>query len=495
MKKIFLIACALCMGIALMAQKGHKIEIQVKGLSDTTLLLGHHYGSKKLVSDTIHVDKKGYGVVEGDTLLNPGIYLVLTPEMRFFEIIIDKDQHFKVVTNVDDLFGNLTVKKSEENEVFHNYQLQNAQINKTRRPIVEKLKTYMSADTSEYSQKQLTVRRDSISILREELEELNVKRKELEKNIIEEYPESLLASVLNTMSELEVPDYPRDEDGNITDSLFKYNYMREHYFDRVDFADDRLLRTPVYEMKINQYFDKELIQVPDSIIPEVNRVLGRILEEEDEGYEGEVYYFTLHNLFMKYQNPKYMGFDNIFVYLIEQYYLKNKVPERIATDSAYMAQIEDRYKKMSKNRIGVTAPDLQLYSNNDTWKKINSIEADVTMLYFYDIDCGHCKKVIPEWHTLYTENNLREKGVETVYIYTQTDMEKWKEFINEKKLESSGIHLFDPYQNTDFRTLYDIYSTPVSYILDKDKKIVAKRLPPETILEVVQHELGIEDTE
>jgi|SRR5690554_802712 len=491
MKKHIILLFSLFLSFQLLAQKKHKIDIQVKGLQDTTLILGYHYGSKKMIADTIYLDNKGRGTVQGDSLLNPGIYLVLTPEMNFFEIMIDSDQEFEVTTDTTDLFGNLKIEGSKENEVFHAYQEKNAELNKTRRPLIEKLRHYYSVDTTDFSKKQLTTRRDSLSILREEIENINEKRIAYEQDIIQKYPKSLLASVLNTMSELDIPDYPRDEEGNITDSLFKYNYLRKHYFDRVDLSDDRLLRTPVYEMKINQYFDRELIQIPDSIIPEVNRLLDRIIMQEKEGYEGKMYYNTLHHLFMKYQNPKYMGFDNIFVYLMEQYYLKDKVPERIATDSAYMTQIEDRYKKMSKNRIGVTAPDLLLYTNKDSWVKMNSVEAQVTVLYFYDIDCGHCKKLIPEWHTLYTENNLREKGVQTFYIYTQTDMDKWKEFIDEKKLNPSGIHAFDPYQNTNFRTLYDIYSTPVSYILDKDKKIIAKRLPPETILDVVNHELGI----
>ena len=43
------------------------------------------------------------------------------------------------------------------------------------------------------------------------------------------------------------------------------------------------------------------------------------------------------------------------------------------------------------------------------------------------------------------------------------------------------IMLYDPYQTTNFRLLYDIYSTPVPYILDKDKKIIAKRIEPTVI--------------
>ena len=490
MKNIIILSFFLVITLSGFAQKGHKIEVQIKGLKDTTLILGYHYGNKKLVADTILVDEKGKGIFQGDTALTSGMYLVLTPDMRFFEIIIDKEQHFKVSTDTTDLFRNLKIEGSPENTVFHDYQKTSADFYTKRKPLYDKLRHYYGIeDTTQLSSKELKTRRDSIEIIRAELEDLRKEQLAYENNIISKYPKSFLTSILNTMREVDVPDFPRDEQGNITDSLFQYNYMRTHFFDLVDFSDERLLRSPVYEMKINQFFDKELVQIPDSIIPEVDKLLTRIIVEEKKGYEGKMYYYTLHNLFMKYQNPKYMGFDNIFVYIMEQYYISHKLPERIVNDSAYMAQITDRYQKMSRNRIGAQAPDLLLYSNHDQWVRLNSIEADFLVVYFYDVDCGHCKKILPEWNKLFTENKLQDKKVVTVYIYTQTDMEKWKEYVVERGIDKTGIHLFDPYQNTNFRTYYDIYSTPVAYVLDSQKKIIAKRLPPETLLEVIEHEI------
>ncbi|HPH16646.1 MAG TPA: TlpA disulfide reductase family protein, partial [Bacteroidales bacterium] len=181
--------------------------------------------------------------------------------------------------------------------------------------------------------------------------------------------------------------------------------------------------------------------------------------------------------------------DNIFVYIMEQYYLKKKLPARVLADTAYMAKIEKRYNEMSRNRIGIKAPNLLLYSNKDEWVQLNSIQADYIVLYFFDTDCGHCKKTTPKWHDAYVANNYAQKGVKTVLVLTQTNMEEWKEFIAEKKLDDC-INLFDPYQNTNFRQLYDIYSTPVSYVLDKNKKIIAKRIPPETIVDLLNHELS-----
>ncbi|HOS84619.1 MAG TPA: thioredoxin-like domain-containing protein [Bacteroidales bacterium] len=490
MKRILVFLSVVVFSISAIAQNKMHVEVQVKGLHDTTLILGYHYGSKKLVSDTIRLDSKGKGVFKRDTLLDGGLYLVLTPNMRYFEIILDKDQEFKVVTDTADLFTNLKIEGSVDNQVFLDYQNKSSELYKLRKPIYDKLKYYYEIkDTTSLSQKQRDVNRDSIKILQKDLEAVRKQMVAYEDQIIQAHPASLLTSILLCTRELDIPDYPRNEKGEITDSLFKYTYLKNHYFDKVQLGDSRLLRTPVYEMKVEQYFDRELIQIPDSIIPEVDKLMTKVLEQEKKGYEGKMYYYTLHHMFMKYQNPKYMGLDNIFVYIMEQYYLKKKLPARVLADTAYMAKIEKRYNEMSRNRIGIKAPNLLLYSNKDEWVQLNSIQADYIVLYFFDTDCGHCKKTIPEWHDAYVANNYAQKGVKTVLVLTQTNMEEWKEFIAEKKLDDC-INLFDPYQNTNFRQLYDIYSTPVSYVLDKNKKIIAKRIPPETIVDLLNHELS-----
>ena len=499
MKKLISIAlCCLAVSATAFAQKGKKttpaksarnIEVQIKGLADTTLLLGYHYGSKKLVIDTIRLDSQGRGAFVGDTLLDGGLYLVITPTYRYFEMMLDENQKFSITTDTTDLFGNLQFKGSEANDVFLKYQHKSSTIYTARQPFFDKLRAYYDADTTHLTEKQRAVRRDSIALLQADIKKLRDEMVDYENQIIANYPKSLLASILNTTKELEIPDYPRNERGEITDSLFKYTYMKMHYFDRVNLGDARLLRTPVYEQKLEFFFDRELIQIPDSIITEVDRLLTNILAQEKKGYEGRMYYYTLNHLFMKYQNPKYMGLDNIFVHLMKDYYLPGKVPKRVIEDTAYMGKIKDRYSKTAPNQIGAPAADLLLYSSNYNWQRLHAIDAEYTVLYFYDTDCGHCKKLIPEWHDMFVQNEFKKKGVACVLIYTQTDTTHWQKFIIEKSLQDC-YNLFDPYQNTNFRTLYDIYSTPVSYVLDRNKKIIAKRLPPETIVELLNHELS-----
>ena len=69
-------------------------------------------------------------------------------------------------------------------------------------------------------------------------------------------------------------------------------------------------------------------------------------------------------------------------------------------------------------------------------------------------------------------------------VQTKDDVNEWKKFIRDNKL-TDFIHVFDPIHLNDLKTKFDIYSTPVIYILDHDKKIVAKRLSAEQVSDML----------
>ena len=55
----------------------------------------------------------------------------------------------------------------------------------------------------------------------------------------------------------------------------------------------------------------------------------------------------------------------------------------------------------------------------------------------------------------------------------------WLNYLNEHGYDWTNV--FDPNHDTNFRNLYDIFSTPVMYLLDENKEIVAKRINSETL--------------
>jgi hypothetical protein len=100
-KGIALMLLLVGLSISLPGQ-GYKIKVSIKGYKNDTLLLGYHYGDKQYIKDTAF-RLNGQFVFEKDTLLEPGMYLiVLKPSHDFFQLLIEeKNQQFSVETSLD----------------------------------------------------------------------------------------------------------------------------------------------------------------------------------------------------------------------------------------------------------------------------------------------------------------------------------------------------------------------------------------------------------
>jgi len=106
-------------------------------------------------------------------------------------------------------------------------------------------------------------------------------------------------------------------------------------------------------------------------------------------------------------------------------------------------------------------------------------------LVFWDVDCSHCKVEIPKLQEVYHKLLAEKKDVKAFCVYTQYDYEKYKKYIDEKKLD--WINVFDAVHFNNLRDKYDIYSTPVIYVLDRDKMIKAKRIDVENIPDIIKY--------
>ena len=106
------------------------------------------------------------------------------------------------------------------------------------------------------------------------------------------------------------------------------------------------------------------------------------------------------------------------------------------------------------------------------------MKADYTIAYFWDPTCGHCKKVTPKLYEWWLEN--RDKKKVAVYgVNTIVDQQEIFNYLKEKPMD--WIKVWDPYNQSKFRDLYDIYKSPEMYLLDKDKKIISKHIGVEDL--------------
>ena len=431
--------------------QGFKVSIELTNSTDTVAYLGHHFATNRYVDDTASVTN---GKVEfsGSNSLTEGIYFYYSGSTYFEFLLVD--QKLTIRANAKDVPGTIQFVSSDVNEGF--YKLQN--FTSERRAKSAELQNQIKNETDQTKKEQIT----------QELKDLNEEVLEFQAQIRETYSNTLLDRMVRVMQNPEVPENPDIED----QELYNYLYYKNHFWDGIDIADPGLLRTPLLDPKVTDYLDNVVIQHPDSVIEAVDVIM------QSASKNSETFRYLLITLTNKYETSPLMGFDKVFVHLVENYYLNNK-PEWV--DAETLQKLSDRIASIKPNFIGNPAPPLNLWDTLGTEVKLQDIKAQFTVLYFYDPDCGHCKTKTPLLYANYPE--LQSRDVEILAICTTTDEQRWLEFIKEHDL--NWINLADLQAKTYFKFYYDVRSTPTVYILDKDKKILVKKIDAEQILPII----------
>ena len=520
MKNLFITAL-LILGITYSSlSQGHKIEVNIQNLNNQEVIIGHHFNAQLMPDDTITLNNKGYGVFKGEDKYPGGMYFLFLPNKNLFDFILDKDQEFSITADTTDFHNTVSFKGSDENSLFIDVQRNMEQIAKEIKVLNENKAKFKG-------------NKEKLKGFNAQIIEMNKKRADLFEKVISEHSEMFFAKFLKATRRVEVPK-------TIKDKKQQYFYFRKHYFDPFDVSDPRLLRTPIYESTIDMYLDKVLMQHPDTLISEVDMLI------EKSRTNDELFRFMLVHLFTKYGSSQMMTSENVYVHIAEKYYIK----EAKWSDPKYINELKGRINKKKKCLIGVNASDINFRiiptdtskiitlieknkklkedglliekSEADSVKKINlkiellkdyffefkeigslyTTNADYTIIWFWTPDCSHCKKDTPKFYDMYMEKKMKEKNVEVIAMYMQKDIIDWKRFaknnddwlsfIKEQNLVE-WVHTWNPFDL--FRRNFDISSSPVVFLLDKNKKIIAKKIGYEQAFEIIESELSRKKTQ
>ena len=186
--------------------------------------------------------------------------------------------------------------------------------------------------------------------------------------------------------------------------------------------------------------------------------------------------------------------DGVFVHMAENYYLTDDVDW---VDSTQKAKIKDLYEKAKPLLLGKIAPNIVLADTSQkVWHNLHKLDSKYTLVYIWSPTCGHCKKITPKIHDVYLK--YKEYGFEVFAVGTEYENVEWIKYIKDHNL--TWLNVSDSPENPNnikdyplnFRVNYDVYSTPKIYLLDKDKRIIAKRIEDEQIDLFLSREFGLE---
>jgi len=465
-KKLLIIISLFFISNYIYSQKdtGYKISVKYNGQVADTCYLGYYHGRFQYSKDTAYFDKKGLAVFENnDESLNRGVYFIILPNKRHFDIIIVQEQVFSIEIDTSDIIGSMKIKGSVENERFVNY-------NKSMVVLSQKM-----TELKELEQKYSENEHDSIVIIKDEISATLKQMTELKENFVEKYPESFTTKIFLITKDPEIPESPILEDGEINSS-FSYYYYKNNYFKHIDLTDDAIVRTPVFHSRLEKFFTSVIAQYPDTIIYEIDKLTSKV-EDVPELFKYIVWFLTYH-----YETSQIMGFDAVFVYMAETYY---KTDRAFWASETVKSKIIEKAEKTKPLLLGKVAPNMALMDTSlQNYIPLHNIRANYLIMLFWEPDCGHCKKEIERLNNFYTEN--KEKyGLMVYSVCTDTNLTKWKKLIDEKDI-ANWINVNATRSALGhYQELYDMFSTPTIYLLDKSKKIIAKRLGAEGVVNFI----------
>lgn len=373
------------------------IKISIDNQNDSVFYFCKYRGSKIAVVDTLKTIENQIRY-KNKTKLHEGIYL-LTNDKNFplIEVLVGKKQKFSLTINDLEDLNSVKVKgRAKETELY--YKLM-AKVRETEANIAA-----LESET-EYNPDNWR----KIDSLKKDLDSfensLKIKKKD-----------AFINTVIRSLKRHSIEDYWED----------------------FPLDDARILTYPLIDNKLETYFDN-LYNDAEKINVEIDKLIAKTGDCE------EVRDYLIWFFYRKYYSPKYMNLDDVYIHLVDEYFLKLEMEN---VSESVVNLMADRANYLENLKIGAKLPEIgNLYS----------IDAQYIAVVFYDMTCHKCAQ---EGRIL---EEIKSRHPEMVIFPVEVN-------------------------STDIKNLlakYDIQTTPMIYILDSKKHIIAKRLSAKQVEQVL----------
>lgn len=475
MHKLLGLATFLLGSLALGAQvKGFEINGLVKDFTGDTVILAYQHEDKMYIQDTFFA-KGGKFTMKGDEELPGGIYaLVLRPGDKSFQLLISRDeQRFSFECSGPDYASTLKFKGSPDNSLFYEYITFLGEMTKKAGPL-------RTAQDECKDKTETPACKDA----KDKLANMDKEVKAYQQNLVTKHAKTLTAAIVRGNMGLDFPPTPAGMSKE-EEREFQFRFYKEHYFDGFDFSDDRLIRTDFIGKKIMPYIENLTVVHPDSMALAADFLIESSRKNKD------MYRYVVSKLLYHFETSKFICLDDVFVHISDKwvcnpnapfgggFWLKEDAKKKICDKAA--AQRHLKCNGLAPNLI------LQPLDGKSAPVELYKVKAEFTLVYFWDPDCGNCKKQSEKLAQIY--DKLKEKGVEVYGICNKymDEVDKCQKKVEEMQLK--WINTADKYAQARAKQLYDIQMTPFMYMLDKDKKILFKKIAADQVEEIVDKEL------
>ncbi len=397
----------------------------------------YQYGENRYARDTSLTDGEGIAVFESDENLTGGVFLFYLSSKKAFEFLMTDENNFTVSVDTLDIMGSISFIGTKENTAYYDF-LKKYKFNEFQMEVLQK------------KIKRKNVQQDSVPIYKNLIMVYQKQLLQFKTQTVTKNPGTFVADLINTSIPVEAPT---------SVIINKNNYRKKHFFDHINFTDDKLAYSNVLYINYTHYINDYGFPATDSVIACCDTILKKASASKD------VFKWSLYFLGNSFERSAITGQDKIFVHLVDEYYMKDRSWWLTQTELNGIYKKSDALKKVF---IGNVCPDFTATDSAGKDVHLHQQITKTTILFFWSYDCSHCLQEIPKLKAWLQQH----PGVNLITACVLPDEDEWKEKLRKFKLP--GTHVIDTDRKANYLQTYSISGTPQIFVINKEKKIVAK---------------------
>lgn len=439
MKYVILFLGVLITGVSL--AQDHSLDCRITGAQNIDVYLADFYGDKNNMLDTVHADSVGTFHFELKPSYHSGLYRIFFSKDIFFDFIYN-DEDINLESDIHALYDSLHVKSSVENIIYFSYM---RAYNNYRR------KFDLLAPLNDYYP-----RNDSFFLVaRTQYVQAQVDIQVYYQQLTEQYPDAWATKIISHKKPLYYDPSMNESD--------RHQYNLDHYFDHFDFSDIELIRSNVYTTAAIEYmtlfrnpnFKQE--QLENAFIQAVDTIMMEAMDND------LVYEFVVDYLVDGFEH---YHFDKVLDYISQNY-----APDQCENEDR-KSDLQTRLERYADLTVGKAAPLIEAPDKDGKTIALKKVRSEYTLVLFWASWCPHCIETLPRIFNLY-QNSISTEKMQIYAFSLDNEKDKWLEAIDAggySWINVSELKGWDSQAAVD----YNVYATPTMFLLDKDKKIVAK---------------------
>ncbi len=258
--------------------------------------------------------------------------------------------------------------------------------------------------------------------------------------------------------------------------------MATHFFEYFNPADSFYLHTNILPEKMDIYLAMRTDLrdaygqpiVSDSITASAAQDFLEKVKSNQDNFE-----FCLNYLLKKFN----MHHQNDALLRLYDNNVKTEAGECEPSTTTYN-WIREKADILRNIKIGQVAPDFEITgvgAIHESPQRLLSVKSNYTLVLFWASWCPHCQEELPQIKKLTDSLNEKNAGaihesplLTTVAVSLDTSRTEWQNFIQKGNytswLNTSELKRWSGSVPKE----YNVYATPTMFVLDKDKKIIAK---------------------